>query len=202
MKGKRGLDVLRDESLSRSIAFGRRERDRLGLTGLRPHRVATPAQLVDRVRLNLERLPRDLDRYMLLSSIQERNERLFVVKHFSRVRARTETRRPRALRQFEIYIGLLESAEVPGSDGIYRPLGDKSLKAVIRADLDAAFTARLHAIEAARHAAYASCVDPDNSNDGARFLEICADSESAPLYFVARYGRRWPMKSRYAQAIG
>ena len=32
---------------------------------------------------------------------------------------------------------------MPGSDGIDRPPGDKSLKAVIRADLDAAFTARL-----------------------------------------------------------
>ena len=88
MKRKRGVDVLRDKSLNRSIAFGRRERERLGLTGLLPHAVSTTAQLVDRVMLNLQRLPRDLDRYMLLSSIQERNERLFfqtVIEHVERI---------------------------------------------------------------------------------------------------------------------
>jgi malate dehydrogenase (oxaloacetate-decarboxylating)(NADP+) len=74
---KRGFDVLRDKALNRSIAFGRKERDRLGLTGLLPHVVSTQKQLVDRVMLNLERLPRDIDRYMLLSSLQDRNERLF-----------------------------------------------------------------------------------------------------------------------------
>ena len=88
MKRKRGVDVLRDKSLNRSIAFGRRDRERLGLTGLLPHCVATTAQLVDRVMLNLERLPSDLDRYMFLSSIQERNERLFfqtIVEHVERI---------------------------------------------------------------------------------------------------------------------
>ena len=74
---KRGFDVLRDKTLNRSITFGRRDRDRLGLRGLLPHRVATDKQMVQRVMDNLQRLPRDIDRYMLLSSLQERNERLF-----------------------------------------------------------------------------------------------------------------------------
>jgi malate dehydrogenase (oxaloacetate-decarboxylating)(NADP+) len=74
---KRGFDVLHDKSLNRSISFSRRDRDRLGLRGLLPYSLATPRQLVDRVMANLERLPRDIDRYMLLSSLQERNERLF-----------------------------------------------------------------------------------------------------------------------------
>ena len=85
---KRGFEVLRDKALNRSIAFGRKERDRLGLTGLLPHVVSTPKQLVDRVMLNLERLPRDIDRYMLLSSLQDRNERLFyqtVIAHVDRI---------------------------------------------------------------------------------------------------------------------
>jgi malate dehydrogenase (oxaloacetate-decarboxylating)(NADP+) len=85
---KRGFDVLRDKALNRSIVFGRKERDRLRLRGLLPHRVATERQMVDRVMVNLERLPRDIDRYMLLSSLQERNERLFyqtVIEHVERI---------------------------------------------------------------------------------------------------------------------
>ena len=74
---KRGFAVLRDKALNRSITFGRRDRDRLGLRGLLPHRVATDRQMVHRVMANLQRMPRDIDRYMLLSSLQERNERLF-----------------------------------------------------------------------------------------------------------------------------
>ena len=85
---KRGFDVLRDKSLNRSIVFSRQERDRLGLRGLLPHRVSTERQMVDRVMLNLDRLPRDIDRYMQLSALQERNERLFyqtVIAHIDRI---------------------------------------------------------------------------------------------------------------------
>ena len=85
---KRGVDILRDKSLNRSIAFGRKDRQRLGLSGLLPHRVSTDQELVHRVMVNLERLPRDIDRYMLLSSVQERNERLFfrtVIEHIDEI---------------------------------------------------------------------------------------------------------------------
>jgi malate dehydrogenase (oxaloacetate-decarboxylating)(NADP+) len=74
---KRGFDVLRDKTLNRSITFSPRERDRLGVTGLLPYTVSTPQQMVRRMMANLERLPRDIDRYTLLSSLQEKNERLF-----------------------------------------------------------------------------------------------------------------------------
>ena len=74
---KKGFDVLRDKQLNRSIAFTRAERARLGLRGLLPHHVASRKDLVARVMTNLARLPRDIDRYMLLSSLQERNEALF-----------------------------------------------------------------------------------------------------------------------------
>jgi malate dehydrogenase (oxaloacetate-decarboxylating)(NADP+) len=81
---KRGFEVLRDKTLNRSIAFPRSERARLGLRGLLPHRVSTTPQMVHQVMVNLERLPRDIDRYMQLSALQERNERLFyrtVIEH-------------------------------------------------------------------------------------------------------------------------
>ena len=85
---KRGFDVLLDKSLNRSIVFSRAERDRLRLRGLLPYRRATVAEMVARVMTNLDRLPRDIDRYMLLSSLQERNRRLFyrtVIQHIDRI---------------------------------------------------------------------------------------------------------------------
>ena len=85
---RRGFDVLRDKTLNRSICFGRKDRERLGLTGLLPYSVSTEGEMVARLMDNLERLPRDIDRYMLLSSVQERNERLFyrtVIEHIDRI---------------------------------------------------------------------------------------------------------------------
>ena len=84
----KAVDILRDKSVYRSIAFTRKERLRLGLQGLLPHAVATQAQLVDRVMTTLRRLPRDIDRYMALSSLQERNEHLFyrtVIDHVDEI---------------------------------------------------------------------------------------------------------------------
>ena len=87
-RNKRGFDVLRDKTLNRSITFDRQERERLGLTGLLPYTVVSEKQMVARLMDQLERLPRDIDRYMLLSSVQERNERLFyqtVIEHVDRI---------------------------------------------------------------------------------------------------------------------
>jgi len=77
MPTKKSFDLLRDKSLFKSIAFTRAERKRLGLQGLLPHAVASQKQLVARVMESLRRLPRDIDRYMALSSLPERNEHLF-----------------------------------------------------------------------------------------------------------------------------
>jgi len=88
MAAKRSFDVLRDKSLYKSIAFTRKERLQLGLQGLLPYTIASQAQLVERVITALRRLPRNIDRYMALSSIQERNEHLFyrtVIDHLEEI---------------------------------------------------------------------------------------------------------------------
>ena len=88
MTVRTGYDIMRDKSAYRSIAFTRKERLALGLQGLLPYAVATEAQLVDRVMRSLAALPRDIDRYMALSSLQERNERLFyraVIDHLDEI---------------------------------------------------------------------------------------------------------------------
>ena len=74
---KKSIDVIRDKSLYRSLSHTRKERVRLGLEGLLPHTVVPQQLLVARVIEGLRQLPRDLDRYMVLSSMQERNESLF-----------------------------------------------------------------------------------------------------------------------------
>jgi len=74
---KKGFDVIHDKEIYRSIAFTKKERQELGLQGLLPYAVVTQQQLVARVMEELRRQPLDIDKYMILSSLQERNERLF-----------------------------------------------------------------------------------------------------------------------------
>ena len=74
---KRGYELLRDKRAYRSLAFTREERERYGLRGLLPYRVVDDRQLAERVMTNLRQLDTDLDRYVALSSLQERNERLY-----------------------------------------------------------------------------------------------------------------------------
>ena len=66
--------------------------------------------------------------------------------------ARNGLRRPHAVRQFEIYIGLLVNASVPAAGDSFVSLGAKAFKNVSRADLDAVFTARVAALKDAREA--------------------------------------------------
>lgn len=73
----RGRQVLNDPHLNRGTAFTVEERDRLGLTGLLPPGSQTLADQVARVRGNLERKPSDLERYIFLMSLLDRNETLF-----------------------------------------------------------------------------------------------------------------------------
>jgi malate dehydrogenase (oxaloacetate-decarboxylating)(NADP+) len=77
MPARKSFDILRDKQRYKSIGFTKKERKKLGLRGLLPYAVATQKQLVARVMEFLKRLPRDIDRYMMLSSMQERNENLF-----------------------------------------------------------------------------------------------------------------------------
>lgn len=85
---KKSFDLLRDKSRYRSIAFTKQERKKLGLQGLLPYAVATQEKLVERVMETLRRLPDDIDRYMFLSSMQERNEHLYyrtVINHIEEI---------------------------------------------------------------------------------------------------------------------
>jgi malate dehydrogenase (oxaloacetate-decarboxylating)(NADP+) len=73
----RGTALLRDPTLNKGTAFSEQERDALGLRGLLPPHVATQAEQVARVLENVRRLKTPLSKYILLSSLLDRNEALY-----------------------------------------------------------------------------------------------------------------------------
>jgi malate dehydrogenase (oxaloacetate-decarboxylating)(NADP+) len=75
--GKRGVDLLHDPLLNKGTAFTDHERTVLGLRGLLPPRILTQAEQITRVLESFRRKPTDLEKYIYLVSLQERNEALF-----------------------------------------------------------------------------------------------------------------------------
>jgi len=69
--------LLRDAAANRGTAFSVQARATLGLQGLLPPAIETPDQQVARVMDNVRRQATDLDRYVYLSALRERNETLF-----------------------------------------------------------------------------------------------------------------------------
>ncbi len=72
-----GVALLRDPALNKGTAFTEEERDSLGLRGLLPPRVHTIEEQELRVLENLRRKPNDLEKYIFLISLQDRNKTLF-----------------------------------------------------------------------------------------------------------------------------
>ena len=73
----RGMALLRDPLLNKGTAFTEAERDALGLRGLLPAHVLSMDEQVARVVTNLRGLPSDLEKYIALNSLHDRNEALF-----------------------------------------------------------------------------------------------------------------------------
>jgi malate dehydrogenase (oxaloacetate-decarboxylating)(NADP+) len=73
----RGVRLLHDPVRNKGTAFTEAERDALGLRGLLPPRVQDQDAQVARVLGNLDRKASDLERYIFLVGLQDRNERLF-----------------------------------------------------------------------------------------------------------------------------
>lgn len=72
-----GFSLLRDPALNKGTAFTLEERDALGLNGLLPPRVHSIDEQVERVLWNLRKKPTDMERYIFLTSLQDRNKTLF-----------------------------------------------------------------------------------------------------------------------------
>jgi malate dehydrogenase (oxaloacetate-decarboxylating)(NADP+) len=72
-----GIALLRDPTLNKGSAFTLEERESLGLTGLLPPRVHTIDEQVQRILENLRKQSTDIERYVYLIALQDRNKTLF-----------------------------------------------------------------------------------------------------------------------------
>jgi len=83
-----GFDVLHDPALNKGTAFTEEERDKLGIRGLLPPRVFTQEEQDRRVLENFNRKGSDLQKYIFLMGLQDRNENLFyetVINHITKM---------------------------------------------------------------------------------------------------------------------
>src|SRR4051812_25717227 len=72
-----GYELLHDPRRNKGVAFTEPERRAHGLEGLLPPAVSSLEHQVARVHLELEALDNDLQKYLMLSDLQARNETLF-----------------------------------------------------------------------------------------------------------------------------
>jgi len=72
-----GVRILQDPVRNKGTAYTEAERDYLNLRGLLPPRVHSPAEQELRVLGNIREKPTDLERYLYLVALQDRNETLF-----------------------------------------------------------------------------------------------------------------------------
>ena len=73
----RGMDLLHSPRLNKGTAFSEEERDALNLRGLLPAQIFTMESQVARVMENFRGKTSDIEKYIFLISLQDRNERLF-----------------------------------------------------------------------------------------------------------------------------
>ncbi len=74
---QRGIALLDDPSQNKGTAFTEEERRKLGLEGLLPYSVENLERQVERVLEHLDAKPSDLERYIYLIALSDRNETLF-----------------------------------------------------------------------------------------------------------------------------
>jgi len=73
----RGIEILHDPSLNKGTAFTAAEREALGLQGLLPPYISTQRQQIQHIINNVRRKPNNLEKYLYLIGLQDRNEQLF-----------------------------------------------------------------------------------------------------------------------------
>ncbi|TMW41358.1 hypothetical protein DOY81_013563 [Sarcophaga bullata] len=72
-----GIDHIRDPRLNKGLAFTLEERQVLGIHGLQPARFKTQEEQLQLCKIAVNRYSESLNKYLYLSDLQDRNERLF-----------------------------------------------------------------------------------------------------------------------------
>ena len=72
-----GVDLLHDPTLNKGTAFTEEERDKLALRGLLPPRIFTGEEQSKRILENFHNKTNDLEKYIYMVALQDRNETLF-----------------------------------------------------------------------------------------------------------------------------
>ena len=72
-----GVDLLHDPKLNKGTAFTEEERDKLALRGLLPPRIFTEEEQSKRILENFHNKTDDLEKYIYMVALQDRNETLF-----------------------------------------------------------------------------------------------------------------------------
>lgn len=83
-----GFQVLNSASLNKGTAFTTEEREQFKLRGLLPPRIVPANIQLERALKSLERKENDIERYIYLTALQARNERLFyklVINHIEQI---------------------------------------------------------------------------------------------------------------------
>ncbi|XP_050562736.1 NADP-dependent malic enzyme-like isoform X3 [Spodoptera frugiperda] len=73
----RGIDHLRDPRLNKGLAFTLEERQALGIHGLLAAKFKTQEEQLDICRISIDRYEDNLNKYLYLVELQDRNEKLF-----------------------------------------------------------------------------------------------------------------------------
>lgn len=76
-KDLRGLALLHNARFNKGTAFTQAERDALGLAGLIPDQTQDISVQIARVQSELDAIPEDLQKYLFLSDLQNRNQTLY-----------------------------------------------------------------------------------------------------------------------------
>jgi len=72
-----GIDLLHDPALNKGTAFTAAERKALGLEGLLPPIISSQQQQIQHIINNVRRKPNNLEKYLYMIGLQDRNEQLF-----------------------------------------------------------------------------------------------------------------------------
>lgn len=85
---KDNIEWLHDSRTNKSTAFTKEDREKLGLRGLLPYAISNQDIQIGRILENMRRKNNDIERYVFLSALQDRNERLFfktIITHIEEI---------------------------------------------------------------------------------------------------------------------